>query len=509
MAAAVFAVAATAAWLLAAHSFHLTLDEGLYLEGGLRVARGQAPYRDFFTLTGPLTFWLEGLVFKTFGATLAHARIPMVADLGALTASVYWLTSRLTHRALGLAAAFIFFSCETALNFRLYANHRWDSGAWAMLAVVLAWESARGARRLTGFAAGLAAALAAWATPSLVLLVIALGMCLMWRKPVRGAAWSFAAGVALCSIAAAGALILQGALWPMIRDLLWATQHYPSANRVSYGYGAIPPGGLAKVFAGAAPADWPVRAFGLLTVLLPPALPIIVFALAITYGIAAKKNDDRAPNMTLLMIGAIALVLSTYPRWSADELLSVAPVFYVLFAFYASGLLRHRLARVIALSVALGLGAAALARSVIFARSLEPVETRAGLVRASRPTALVLRFFERAVPAQSTLFVYPYLPIVYFMTNTSNPTRSDFFQPGMMTARDAQTTVEELRAHPPERVFYFRFPASVYRSIWPNANPAALRPNAIDDWILAHYKLAAAFRHPVAEFDVLVPRGTE
>ena len=81
---------------LAASRFVLALnDEGIYLDGGLRVLQGQVPYKDFFSFIGPGTFALEAVSFRAFGATLLAGRIPAVWDIAILTACLFWLVSRL------------------------------------------------------------------------------------------------------------------------------------------------------------------------------------------------------------------------------------------------------------------------------------------------------------------------------------------------------------------------------------------------------------------------------
>ena len=72
-------------------------DEGIYLDGGLRVLHGQVPYKDFFSLTGPGTFALMAASFRVFGPTLAAARMPVVWDLAILTACLFWLVSKLSN----------------------------------------------------------------------------------------------------------------------------------------------------------------------------------------------------------------------------------------------------------------------------------------------------------------------------------------------------------------------------------------------------------------------------
>jgi len=57
----------------------LSLDEGIYLSGAERILRGQAPYRDFFVITGPGSFWIEAVILRVLGPTLRHARLALVS----------------------------------------------------------------------------------------------------------------------------------------------------------------------------------------------------------------------------------------------------------------------------------------------------------------------------------------------------------------------------------------------------------------------------------------------
>src|ERR1017187_7699978 len=82
-------------------------DEGIYLASAMRMLRGELPYRDFFYYLPPGTPLIEASVLRLFGEKLWAARIPLAADLGILTASVFWLTARLAN----LRAAFITAVC--------------------------------------------------------------------------------------------------------------------------------------------------------------------------------------------------------------------------------------------------------------------------------------------------------------------------------------------------------------------------------------------------------------
>jgi hypothetical protein len=500
---AVFGVAAVALWWLAANRFFLTLDEGIYLGGAERVLRGQVPYRDFFTITGPGSFWIHAAILKLLGSTLAHARLALVTDLALLTGAVYWLTARLAGRRFALGAAFFFFAFETRPLFRLYSNHRWDSSAFSMLAVALVFWGTEQPRFFCFFAAGLLAALVAWITPSALALVLVLGIWLVLNKELRSQLLPYTLGLGLCSMGAAGVLFFQGGLGPMFHDLLWTSRHYPEANRVLYGYGAIPSGGFSALFAGASLPQALARATGLIAVLLPPLLPLAVYAAWLFRRWRRPEFDQQEKLATLLVISSFALVISTYPRWSADQLLFIAPVFYVLAAYLLDQFLKARALRVVTFACILGLGAASLAYSVLQVRSEPTLETRIGRMRAAPADQALIEFVTRTIHPGDTLFVYPYLPIVYFLTGARNPTRYSFLQPGMMDAEDYSGALEDLQAHPPKWVFYFALPPATYRGIWPGANPQALQETSIDRYIRAHYRPVDVLPNPVAQFFLL------
>ena len=499
----VFGVAAVLVWWLAASRFSLSLDEGIYLAGAQRLLRGQVPYRDFFVLTGPGSFWIHAAILKLLGATLSHARLAMVLDLAILSGAVYWLTARLSRRRFAIGVTFVFLALETRPLFRLYANHRWDSSAVSMLAVALVFWGTEQPRFIAFFAGGVFAAFAAWITPSALALVLVLGIWILLNKQMRNQWWPYLLGVGFCSLAAGGALFFQGALRPLWNDLLWTSAHYPAANRVPYGYGAIAPGGLMAIYAGTSIHQALARTTGLAAVLLPPLLPLGVYFAWLIRRWRNVEFDQREKLATLLVIASFGLILSTYPRWSADQLLFVTPVFCVLAAYLLDQVLKARVLSAVAFAMILGLGVATLAYTVLHVRSETSLETRVGSVRAAPADQALIKFATRTIHPGDTLFVYPYLPIVYFLTGARNPTRYSFLQPGMMDVQNDSETLEDLRAHPPQWVFYFAFPPDTYRGIWPAADPQALRETPIDAYIRAHYRPVDVLPHPVAEFFIL------
>ena len=78
-ASAVFVLAGLWLWWMIDRRFLLTFDEGIFVDGSRRILSGQVPYRDFFILMGPGTFWLQALALRLFGMTLAASRAVMIS----------------------------------------------------------------------------------------------------------------------------------------------------------------------------------------------------------------------------------------------------------------------------------------------------------------------------------------------------------------------------------------------------------------------------------------------
>jgi hypothetical protein len=490
LATTIFVAAGAAVWWLWANRFFLTLDEGIYLAGAERILRGQVPYRDFFVITGPGSFWIQAGILGLLGPTLRHARLSLVFDLALLTALVYWLSSRLGGRNVALVAATAFFALETRPLFRLYVNHRWDSSAFALLAVAFVFAGTESPHFGIFLAGGIAVAVAAWITPSLLAVSVLLGVWLLMVKELRRHCIPYLLGIISISLFATAVLFFQGALGPMFRDLLWASRHYPGANAVPYGYGAIAPGGLRSILAGTQISASVARATGFLSVLLPVVLPLAVYAGWMARRLRRKQMDHREKLATLLMLASFGFVISTYPRWSADQLLFIAPIFYVLSSYLLCRLLTGRIIRVASGGLVLALAIASLSYSVLHILSEPVIETRIGRLHAEASDQSIIKLASSRVRPGDSLFVYPYLPMVYFLTGGQNPTPYSFLQPGMMQAPDYDAALSALRARPPQWVFYFGLSPATYHGIWPAADPRALDLTPVDHFILSNY-------HPV------------
>jgi hypothetical protein len=488
-AAGVFSLTAMWLWWMAAHRFSFTYDEGIYVEGARRILAGEAPYRDFFALMGPGTFWLQALALRVFGMTLAASRTVMILDVAVLATCVYWLIARRVGIAYAAWCSAALVILETANQGIAIPSHRWDSAALAVLAVTIC---ASGQQRYATLAAGCCAAFAAWTTPPVVLVTVAILIWLVIEDRVN--VIPYLAGCAAVSIGCITDLVFQGALRPMIEQALWDSSHYGGANYLPYGtlFGR----GYGQFFTGAASFEIPVRAIVMLGFILPVILPPIA---ALCFPAWRKSRDLR-----LIFLGGAALVCSTYPRMDLPHLTYTAPLFYALLAILGPSIPWPQVRG--ALFAAATLLIAVFAFNALAQHSGEQeLQTQVGTIRALPEDASFVRDLDRAMPKRGTLFVFPYLPIASFLTLSRNPTRYSYLQPAMMSARDETEAIAELRRCPPAKVLYFNFDEQELLSIWPASDPARLRFRDLEAYLSRNYRRTGEIQSSKHTFEILEP----
>ncbi|HEX3743449.1 MAG TPA: hypothetical protein VHW09_05955 [Bryobacteraceae bacterium] len=449
-------------------------DEGIYLEGGRRIAMGQQPYRDFFVLTGPLTFWIQGLLGYLSGIKLVIMRLPVILDAAFLVWAVYWFTSRYTSivYATGAALAFAAYECRIRL---LAVNHRWDSGALATAAIVAALWAQRSRHRKIWILSGILAAAAAWATPSMAIVGLPL---LYWSaRKHAGGAIAFLGGTALTSAAAGVYLQWHHALLPMVQSLRWTAANYTAPNLLPYG----------NVWAGAPVeiAGWQyVAATAILAV--PAILPPVAIAGWLWFRSASKKSQE-SPEILPMVGAAAAMTLAAWPRWGAETLFHT-----MAFSWFLCALLLYRLTtphqRFWCGGVILVIAGASLLPKLAAPLSYPTWETRVGTLDDPNNEGEILDRLERRVNPGDSLFSFPYLPSAYYYLDARNPSRYTFMQPGMMAPEDERQAIDELRADPPRWVIYERFPAEAVFRIWPGTDPARIPMAAMNQYLADHYR---------------------
>ncbi len=484
------------AWLVGTR-FILIPDEGIYLDGAARILQGSLPYRDYFALTGPGTFWNLALLFRLFGVSLAVAHALLIIDLSVICASMYWLVAKLHSRALAAWTCAFYLALLAADKGSLVVNHRWDSTACCMLAATWFVHGLTSERRWPLAAAGILSAYAAWITPPMGLVAMVMLGWTAWRRDWRSMA-TLTAGMGTTCLAATAALWWSGSLTPFLRALFWTASQYSSANHFTYG--AII-GGYSQLFDGVNGIGLIPQAALVLLVALPAVLPIVAIGIYAAHG-----NLRKGPPLFLALCG-VAAIAGCYPRMDNGHLVYATSFWYVCSFIALATTLPSRVR--LPLAMLASLGAATFALNAIVSRAaLAEMSGRSGRLVGEAVDLALVQDLEHTVGLNDNFFVFPYLPVAYFVTGAANPTRYSFLQPGMMSGSDEQLALDALARSPPEKVLYMRIPASAYLRLFPSSDPTRLEMPRIEAWLGRCYQASAPFSKAHPGYELLLRRGT-
>jgi len=465
--AAVFLLSFAFVWWLTGDRLILINDEGIYLSLGARIAAGEVLYRDLFGITGPGAFWLLALVFKIAGVSLAAAHVVLAVEIAILTTIVFFVSRQLADAASAGIAAAIFLALNASDASMMTNNHRWDADTYALLGIVAIW---RGRPFLGGFLL----ALSVWTTPIFAITAITAvaASLLIGKSP-----WRVAAGGAAGAVAGLTALFVTGSLPGFIENLLWAKENYSDANTM--GYGAVI-GGYPALFDGASGAlDFVVRAMIVVGMTLPVWLPPLC-------GLLVLRNRDR--NLIYFCVCGVSMIAGVSPRFDVGHLVFAVPLFYPVAATF---LQRARW-------TVLPIGAIAgvfLLSAIVQRANTELVDTPIGRVRTDPGSAELVRWLTANIKPGEPMFVYPYPPIAYFLTQGQNVSRFSVLQPGLFTVADEKQATEDMLRRPPAKVLYMDVPKADFLRIWPASDPNRLELKYLHIFVTNNYQDTIQFRN--------------
>jgi hypothetical protein len=398
-------------------------DEGTLIMGAVRVVEGQVPFRDFFEAMGPGTFYWLGLFFKLLGTSWLATRIDLLVTTLGITLVLLYLARRLPggHEL----APLILFVAASHHSWNAISHHM-DSNLFGLLsfAVFVFWMDKP--RTLTIFLAGVGAALTTWfLLPKGLLLFLSFGLLLVifYRKnPVfRPALVALLGGFLLVNAVALAWFWAAGGLPSLIyANLIWPFTHYSASNVVPYGF-------MFQFY-------WSGFMASLTPVLFPVMADVVSAALSLPFVVVM--------GLPLLLLGCVM-----YFRKSAFDRTTL-PYWIAGCAFWLSELHRKDMAHIVWGSPLLILLAFSYGRQLpgkwikpalqvvtvcaVLVASLNPMAallanhklvTRRGTIYAPFAQDRVLEYLNTHVAPGESVFVYPYAPMYYFLSATSNPTR--------------------------------------------------------------------------------------
>lgn len=216
-------------------------DEGTLVYGAVRVLEGQVPFRDFFEVMGPGTFYWLALVFKILGTTWLATRVSLMVTSVATILLMYFLARRLD-----LKQVYVPFVLLLATSFRPLwptISHHGDSTLFALLSftsMLFALDSAQPRWYvLPGFLTGLTTCFLQpkGVTLFLSFIVILWALC---RHDIlfRQALGYLIAGYLFVGTSVVLLFVRAGAFYDLVyANLIWPLSHYSAGNSVSYGLG--------------------------------------------------------------------------------------------------------------------------------------------------------------------------------------------------------------------------------------------------------------------------------
>jgi hypothetical protein len=485
----VFLLSSLAIFFLTADLFHPALDEGIYLEGGHRILLGQAPYRDFFAYTGPLIYWVQAGLEAAFGPEMRMLRLSTVLSVGLTCFGTFWMAERFVGWKPSVGAALVFLAMRMPSYQHFAVSHRWVSTSLMTVAIAAVLDAIRPehpARRASlGFAlAGALAAAAAWTTPPFLLPLLVIAVWLAVHRQWRQIAL-VAAGMLAVSVPAILVLARQGALLPMLDKLVWASRQYSVANRVPFGYYPV---AFKATHEAVGAVNWLFAWLKDVRLAIPTAL--IPAALAVGF-IQMVRGRWKGPAALLVWL-ALAMTLTTWPRWDVNLLIGVTPPCYVILTIWCEELARSprkavQMAVLTAYILTITLSFAYAADLFTTVDSFTYFPTRLGLLRNIAEDGDAYGALEQRIPQGATLFVFPYLPSIGFALQTRNPISYCYLQPGMMSRADEAQALAELEAHPPRFILRQYFPDRQILNVWPNSDRSLMRYPSIEHFIEQRY----------------------
>ncbi len=479
------AVTAFVLWFYGNRPFFV-FDEGILLESAQRMMQGQKLYVDFFGYMSPGSYWLQEAALRMFGVSLRSARLVMCLDFALQCSLVLWLTSRIASSAAAWAALVFFFAFQITQPSLLIPYHWWDSVTLSLASIAICLQGFWTRRRAWWIAGGALASAAVFSTPSIGLIAAVTASWLLLRRELRRFFWWYALSGVLVAALALGYMYATGILGGFFKQMAWLRTNYSEVNRAPYG--AII-GGYPAVLRGVSGSALIFRLGFLFCLALPALLPIIAVA---GYPAAAAARRGRGSPLPkdvpagYLLLCLAAYIASAYPRLNVTHLAFVAPLGYVLVAALVYWNLRPGF-RLAVLTLMLPWAAVLFAQAVAQHAVDQRIESPVGAMYAGKPEAGELRRLFLLVRPRDSLFIHPYLPLLYFVTQAQNPTRYSYLQPGMMTQTEERQALNDLERKPPKWILYLRMSRKRYLEIFPNA--ASHRFPTLEGWIERNYTL--------------------
>jgi len=468
-------------------------DEGSMLLGAERIVHGQLFARDFFEAMGPGTFYLLAAWFKCFGVSIVSAQAYLFLTFLATAVLVYGLSRRICKQ-LQLLPCIVFAGTYFGM-FSGGVSHHFDSNLYALLALVclIHWQTSRKAVLLILSGVLLAVTTCIFQPKGALLLGAACIWLWIEAKPSRSTfrSWTSVLGSYFLVIGAVAAYFWgRGALESLIdANYLFPRQHYSAVNSVPYAFSLFD--GVWKFWIGVFGNKAPGMALaallivpGILIALLPILTPIL--------GWRQRFGIDK-PEFRLLWLAGYALWVSEVHRSDIFHLTFGSPILIIVFASFLERW-KSVAARGAALLIQFSGGLLAVCSLLTLTFGAKPIHTREGTVTSIQPAvAGVLGYLDNNVAAKDDIFVYPYAPVYYFLSDAKDPTPYSFLMYGYNTPEQFHQVVGILDQRQVRYVVWDTNFARMEKQLFPRVKPAGPGEMIMEPYLISHYREVADY----------------
>jgi hypothetical protein len=494
------------------------LEEGLILEIAQRLIRGDRLYQDVVAFTGPLPFEALALLFRIFGEEIWVARTVVVALHGAATAAVFAITRSarsdgLAHVSGALAA------CAPILLFPLFSTYFYTTLA-VSIGLLASWAALSGLRDVRwAVVAGVLAACAALCKQTVgAVLAAGLLFSLLACAPPR-ARYRAALGLTIGGVLAAGVTLIAFALSGGLDSLVYSLIELPLSFQPSFNSPFMnfwPPGVFSEEIESSQvfylPYFYTLRygAWGLTPgwaiTLFTQALYALPF-IAIGATLLRRRGGPLPVAVWIHLAALLAMISNLFPRSDWGHLVSVLPSAAIQLVLVAPMPAakpgeRSRIAsKLVGILVMVSVAVAGSLYWISVKPSFGPrVPLRVvnpGYREAAVPHAI--RYLREHTEPGDAIFVARSEPLLYFATDTRNPTPFGGVIPGMLEEQQdviikaLETTRYVVMTDIDQPVFTY------YRDELPRVQQALER----------HFRIPDDFLRPGSNWMLVLERGPD
>jgi len=481
-------------------------DEGTLVYGAQRVADGALPYRDFFEVMGPASFYWLGFFFKLFGTQWLVARGVLLFTGVATAMLMYWLCRRLEHTGNAVLPAVFFL----IISIPIWpgTNHHWDSNLFALLAVAAfcLWQDRR--RKafllLSGVGAGITSCFLQQKGLFLFLALLVVTFISSYQAKERKSQILSHLGLLTGGYAGVGFLVLMffylaGGLNDLLyANLIWPLSNYHHVNVVPYGYS------LFELFE----PQWelifnhlfsPPRVKTLTALTMIPFYLILSLPLLLTFMIvgcclnqANRAKIFSSAILSYIILGS-ALWVSELHRKDMLHLIYGSPLFLIVFFT----LLKHCFSNkrvlygLIIGILSLGFFSLAAFNAAMATSANHSQSTRRGNIHVFKEDGALDFLLKNTKPGEP-VFIYPYYPMYYFLADVKNPTRYSILLYHINTEIQFNEVIQDLEKAKVKYVLWDTLVSGSNLSIW---FPQYRQPDEdsliLEKYLHEHYEVLA------------------